>query len=444
MPAVRSARVERTAFRPFINSLYEAALMTSPRSLEQFLTANNISSEDWTKSGCNWEELCLIASDHESNLSHLRSTAEMLATAVQGFPDVHSVRWRVKDVDHVLGKIVRKRVDCVEKYATVSAANYREAITDLIGIRALHLYKEDCFSIHDDIKANFEIAEQPVAYIREGDAESLQEQFRQAGFSVQHHKHGYRSVHYVVASKPMKQVLSAEIQVRTIFEEGWSEIDHRIRYPNFSDDPTIGYFLQIFNRMSGSADEMGGFVKELAAKLGLLGAQLQAANVAKQESLTAMEDAISKMERAQKNDAQSRESLLKLREEMNHLKSADSLQSMYKLAVTPAASSPAMTEIMKQLGSQSTASAALDAYRKQHAHFDEIVKRATSRLNLSNKFPSMVETVKKLEGLPPLPPTTPPCAAAPWRRYAASQGDRPTFASSRAAAAGRWRSCTPR
>jgi hypothetical protein len=55
--------------------------------------------------------------------------------------------------------------------------------------------------------------------------------------------------------------------VRTIFEEGWSEIDHNIRYPNFSDNPLTNNLLMILNRLAGSADEMSSFVQELSSYL---------------------------------------------------------------------------------------------------------------------------------------------------------------------------------
>jgi hypothetical protein len=59
----------------------------------------------------------------------------------------------------------------------------------------------------------------------------------------------------------------AEVQVRTIFEEGWSEIDHRIRYPYDMDNLLLSQFLVIFNRLAGSADEMGSFIRFLKREL---------------------------------------------------------------------------------------------------------------------------------------------------------------------------------
>jgi len=78
------------------------------------------------------------------------------------------------------------------------------------------------------------------------------------------HKAGYRSIHYII---PVNQIdgnkIACEIQTRTLFEEGWSEIDHRVRYPNFLDDENLKKYLDIFNRLAGSADEMGSYVNSL-------------------------------------------------------------------------------------------------------------------------------------------------------------------------------------
>jgi hypothetical protein len=74
-------------------------------------------------------------------------------------------------------------------------------------------------------------------------------------------------VHYVLKSQPAKPVHLVEVQVRTLFEEGWSEVDHQVRYPRLNDNPHLAEFLTIFNRLAGSADEMGTFIKALSHHL---------------------------------------------------------------------------------------------------------------------------------------------------------------------------------
>lgn len=113
------------------------------------------------------------------------------------------------------------------------------------------------------IVPTWELHEQPKAYIRAGDSEPLLQGFRNAKCEVSIHPFGYRSILYLLKFKPDKHTYIAELQIRTIFEEGWSEIDHCVRYPRQSDDTYLADFLAIFNRLAGSADEMGSFIKTL-------------------------------------------------------------------------------------------------------------------------------------------------------------------------------------
>lgn len=57
------------------------------------------------------------------------------------------------------------------------------------------------------------------------------------------------------------------MQVRTIFEEGWSEIDHQLRYPYDLDNSLLQDQLLVLNRVAGSADEMANAIRE--TQLGL-------------------------------------------------------------------------------------------------------------------------------------------------------------------------------
>lgn len=54
-----------------------------------------------------------------------------------------------------------------------------------------------------------------------------------------------------------------EIQGRTLFEEGWSEIDHDIVYPYYKDDEMLTEFSGLLNRLSGVADEMSSYFRKM-------------------------------------------------------------------------------------------------------------------------------------------------------------------------------------
>jgi putative GTP pyrophosphokinase len=129
------------------------------------------------------------------------------------------------------------------------------------------LFKESWIPIHKYITETFDLHEPPTAYFRKGDESTHLESFQEQGCVIKEHPFGYRSIHFIVKSKPEKIEHLAEIQVRTIFEEAWSEIDHQIRYPYELDNQILNQFLLIFNRLSGSADEMGSFIKNLQLQL---------------------------------------------------------------------------------------------------------------------------------------------------------------------------------
>lgn len=302
--------------------------MAMKLKLDDFLTHNRIDLTVWEKSSTDWTLLQSIAADHDAQFERLRDAAELFAREIQRFPAVHSVRWRVKNTEHLLEKIIRKRAEGHEKYREINVENYFEIVTDLVGLRALHLFKDECFSIDSDLRGTWAPTEAPTAYVREGDPQDLTNRFRERGFEVSEHPAGYRSIHYVFCTQPLQRKVFAEIQVRTIFEEGWSEIDHRVRYPNFSDDELVAYFLTIFNRLAGSADEMGTFVQGLTSSLKAFNSQVTEANQQKEEALSAMDKMLSELEAAKKQDADTNRKLTSLQQEVTKLRGLPSLNDL--------------------------------------------------------------------------------------------------------------------
>jgi len=233
-----------------------------------FRKQNGIDDTSWAAANIEWPALKAIGDDAAARAAEFAENAAFYARCLQRCSHVHSVRWRVKDPEHLMAKIVRKRADKKThnpKYDSIDATNYIQLVTDLIGLRALHLFKSQWRDIHGYVNDNWLLAETPIAYVRNGDAPELRQAYEDARCNVKPHPDGYRSVHYVIKTQPLKDIVSAEIQVRTIFEEGWSEIDHQVRYPNYSDNEMVRLFLSAFNRLAGNADEMGEFVRILAA-----------------------------------------------------------------------------------------------------------------------------------------------------------------------------------
>ncbi|SCM57643.1 RelA/SpoT domain-containing protein [Petrimonas mucosa] len=232
---------------------------------KDFFVKYNIDEAAFQATELKWEDLEKIYEDYLKFKEELEPTAIMLFNKLMKSQKVHSVRYRIKDPEHLIEKIIRKKIE--DKNSNLTLENYREELTDLIGLRALHLFKEDWEFVNDFITTTWDLKQNPVANYRKGDTEQIIEFFKKKGCEPKEHKYGYRSIHYIIKTQPGRQVHYGEIQVRTIFEEAWAEIDHTIRYPYDLENPIFFQFLLILNRLSGSADEMGSFIQFLKAEL---------------------------------------------------------------------------------------------------------------------------------------------------------------------------------
>jgi len=227
-------------------------------SQEDLFNRYSLERSTYEKATSNWSKLSEIF-DHYVGLNiQLGHHETLVASLLQEVPVVHSVKSRLKDPEHLIAKLITK-----SDLDAINENNYRKEVTDLIGLRALHLFKDDWIQIHRFIKDTWRLKQKPTANVRIGDSEAALQKFKSEGCKIRFHPAGYRSVHYLITSRINKETAIAEIQVRTIFEEGWSEIDHTIRYPYNLYNDAINQYLVIFNRLAGSADEMGTFIRYL-------------------------------------------------------------------------------------------------------------------------------------------------------------------------------------
>lgn len=225
-------------------------------SLDRILEKSNITKIDFDATGLKEAELEKIFLDYLSLQNTLLSLAQFVVNVALKFEKVHSVRYRLKDPDHLIAKIIRKTKDDPERKFTLEG--YKEQIKDLVGLRILHLFKVDFHSIDEAIRKNFKLTEKPVINHRKGDNVEESELF-----DIKPHPRGYRSVHYIIESTPSNQTHYIEIQVRTIFEEGWSEVDHELLYPRNTNDILLNEFSMVLNTLSGGADAMSAVMKNL-------------------------------------------------------------------------------------------------------------------------------------------------------------------------------------
>jgi ppGpp synthetase/RelA/SpoT-type nucleotidyltranferase len=148
---------------------------------------------------------------------------------------IHSVKWRMKDPEHLRDKLERKILDGRKKGKPyqVTEKNLFLKVSDLAGLRILHLYTQQADAINKGLKEIFaeefvRVVQGPTA--RTWDDES-REFFKSVGIKTTKSPSLYTSVHYVI--KPKKKTkYTCEIQMRTLMEEVWGEVNHTLNYPH--------------------------------------------------------------------------------------------------------------------------------------------------------------------------------------------------------------------
>ena len=172
---------------------------------------------------------------------------------------VHSIRSRLKDPAHLKDKLRRKwqkTLDVGEAF-DITAENLLVRVNDLVGIRILHLYTRQIQDIDAAVREilneyQYKLLEGPFA--RTWDDES-RAYFEECRIETQKSPSLYTSVHYVVESASRTKI-TAEIQVRTLMEEVWGEVDHQLNYPQQTNSLACREQLKVLARITSSATRL--------------------------------------------------------------------------------------------------------------------------------------------------------------------------------------------
>jgi|SRR5690348_13897242 len=175
-------------------------------------------------------------------------------------PLVHSTKSRLKDPDHLRAKLLRKLELAGPDGAAfdITPDNLFQKITDLVGIRIIHLYAiqfEDMAKTLGELllEHKFPVIEGPEARVWDDEYRAFFE-----GIGIKTKKSNermYTSVHYVVGLNAKTQ-LTGEIQVRTLAEELWGEVDHTINYPNPSESLACREQIRVLARLTSGCTRL--------------------------------------------------------------------------------------------------------------------------------------------------------------------------------------------
>ncbi|ETX04642.1 MAG: hypothetical protein ETSY2_27675 [Candidatus Entotheonella gemina] len=172
---------------------------------------------------------------------------------------IHFIKHRIKDADHLREKLMRKALDAKResRAEVIDESNLFHKITDLAGIRIIHLHTEQMREIHRLIMSildeqQLQLAEIPIANCWDVEYESL---FRDFGLQAESRESMYTTVHYVIVANQRTHI-TCELQVRTLMDEVWGEVSHRVNYPHNSPSIVCQDQLKVLARLTSGCTRL--------------------------------------------------------------------------------------------------------------------------------------------------------------------------------------------
>ena len=204
-----------------------------------------------------------LVEKYRAEQATFQGVAEALHLLLTSHPElkqlVHSSKFRAKDSEHLRDKLLRKLADAKEagRPFGVTPGNLFTKITDLAGVRLLHLHTEQMTQMHPLIvkvlKDNmYSLVEDPTAHTWDDEYRAY---FKKLGIKSKPHVSMYTSVHYVLAAN--NRIRSrCELQVRTLMEEVWGEVSHQLNYPHETKSLACQEQLKVLARLASSGTRL--------------------------------------------------------------------------------------------------------------------------------------------------------------------------------------------
>lgn len=174
-------------------------------------------------------------------------------------PFLHSMKYRVKDPNHLKDKLRRKynELKYNQKKFDITTSNLFDNINDLAGVRILHLHTEQMKFIDPIIheildEEQYKIIEPAVASTWDDEYRSF---FEGLGMETRTTDSMYTSVHYIIELNN-KHRTKCELQVRTLMEEVWGEVSHKIDYPEKTKSIACQEQLKVLARITSSGTRL--------------------------------------------------------------------------------------------------------------------------------------------------------------------------------------------
>lgn len=194
---------------------------------------------------------------HERTL-FMNTVANWFAThpeMISGQPPlIHSVKSRLKADDHLREKIRRKYI--ADGSVTFPPENLGERVTDLAGVRVMHLHQTQFTKINELLCAKIASGDwysvETKAFTWDPESAAY---FRSLGLEPEVRDTFYTSVHFTIRPNEHSKLV-CEIQIRTLFEEIWGEVDHTLNYPDKTKIRSHQEQLRVLSKLVGAGSRL--------------------------------------------------------------------------------------------------------------------------------------------------------------------------------------------
>ena len=165
---------------------------------------------------------------HAAHASLLQTLCDGLQLKIAGLLQGHQglqvskIEGRVKDRDECIRKFSGKYRTALEEQNQFFVI--KDHITDLLGIRIVCLYEDEIWQIADLVRASFGVIE---ITDKTAKVEQTDDFF---GYKGLHMDLAFSAADVEMTADTLLPVRQFELQVRTIIQESWSVLDHKIKY----------------------------------------------------------------------------------------------------------------------------------------------------------------------------------------------------------------------
>ena len=165
---------------------------------------------------------------HDQHLGQLQAACaafvDLVGTQVErdGLIEVSKVEGRVKERDECIRKFSRKYRAALEESST--PYEIRHYISDLIGVRVVCLYEDELEKVAAAVQSLFDVIE---VTDKVSDVEGTEASF---GYKGLHLDLRLNAVQGALPDHALLTPWPIELQIRTIIQDSWSVLDHKIKY----------------------------------------------------------------------------------------------------------------------------------------------------------------------------------------------------------------------